>query len=260
MQTALAFLLSAALGASLGLLGGGGSILAVPMLVYVAGAEPRAAIGMSLAIVGMTSFFAGLLHARAGNVAIRQAALFGVLGVGTSYWGARATRGARPELLLFLFGVVMLAAGLAMLARRRAEEITRPRPPRLLALVPVAIGLGVLTGALGVGGGFLVVPALVLFGGLPMRLAVGTSLFVIATNSAAGFVAHLSDHDLDLARTAAFNAAALAGAIGGQKLAGRFSPVALRTAFGGTASSAASISPTTTRSSSPTRSRWSSSS
>ena len=232
MQTALALLLSAALGASLGLLGGGGSILAVPMLVYVGAVEPRAAIGMSLAIVGMTSFFAGLLHARAGNVAIRQAALFGFLGIGASYWGARATRGVQPGLLLVLFGAVMLVAGLAMLARRHAEEVSRARPPRLHVLVPVAIGLGVLTGALGVGGGFLVVPALVLFGGLPMRLAVGTSLFVIAVNCAAGFVAHLSDRDLDLARTVAFTVAALVGAIGGQRLAGRFSPMALRTAFG----------------------------
>jgi uncharacterized membrane protein YfcA len=232
MQTALALLLSAALGASLGLLGGGGSILAVPMLVYVGGVEPRAAIGMSLAIVGITSLFAGLLHARAGNVDGRLAALFGLLGVGVSYYGARATRGMRPEVLLVLFGAVMLVAGTTMLIRRRAEGAAGARPAHPLALVPVALGLGLLTGALGVGGGFLVVPALVLFGGLPMRSAVGTSLFVIAVNCAAGFLAHLSDHDLDLARTAVFTAAALAGAIAGQRLAGRFSPKALRTAFG----------------------------
>jgi hypothetical protein len=180
----------------------------------------------------MTSLFAGLLHARAGNVAVRQAALFASLGIGVSYWGARATRGIRPELLLVFFGAVMLVAGLVMLARRHQEEDAHGWTPRVPVLVPVAAGLGLLTGALGVGGGFLIVPALVLFGGLPMRLAVGTSLFVIAANSAAGFAAHLSDHDLDLARTAAFTAAAVAGAVGGQRLAGRFSPKALRTAFG----------------------------
>jgi uncharacterized membrane protein YfcA len=119
-----------------------------------------------------------------------------------------------------------------MLRGRREEESPGRQPPRVLALVPVAIGLGLLTGILGVGGGFLIVPALVLFGGLPMRLAVGTSLFVIAVNSAAGFLAHLSEHDLDVPRTIAFTAAAVAGAIAGQRLAGRVSPRTLRTAFG----------------------------
>jgi hypothetical protein len=232
MQMVLALLLSALLGASLGLLGGGGSILAVPVLVYVAGVAPHAAIGMSLAIVGTTSLFAGFLHARSGNVEARLAAILGLLGAGVSYFGARATRGARPELLLALFGSVMLVAGTFMLSRRREEESPGRRPTRVLALVPVATGLGLLTGVLGVGGGFLIVPALVLVGGLPMRLAVGTSLFVIAINSAAGVLAHLSEHDLDISRTIAFTAAALAGAIVGQRLAGRVSPRTLRTAFG----------------------------
>ena len=232
MQTALALLLSALLGASLGLLGGGGSILAVPVLVYVAGVAPHPAIGMSLAIVGATSLFAGLLHARNGNVEARLAAVFGVLGAGFAYFGARVTRNARPELLLAVFGSVMLVAGAFMVSRRREEESLARRPTRVLVLVPVAAGLGLLTGVLGVGGGFLIVPALVLIGGLPMRLAVGTSLFVIAVNSFAGVLAHLSDHDLDVPRTLAFTAAALAGAIVGQRLAGRVSARTLRTAFG----------------------------
>lgn len=232
MQLAFALVLSAFVGISLGLLGGGGSILAVPVLVYVGGVTPHAAIGMSLAIVGTTSLFAGLMHGRSGNVGWRLVAPFGLFGVGASYLGARATRGVPPELLLVLFGSVMLVAGALMLRGRREEESPGRQPPRVLALVPVAIGLGLLTGILGVGGGFLIVPALVLFGGLPMRLAVGTSLFVIAVNSAAGFLAHLSEHDLDVPRTIAFTAAAVAGAIAGQRLAGRVSPRTLRTAFG----------------------------
>jgi len=232
MQLAAAIVLSTLVGISLGLLGGGGSILAVPVLVYAGGVTPHAAIGMSLAIVGTTSLFAGLIHGRSGNVAWRLVVPFGLFGLGASYLGARATRGVSPALLLVLFGSVMVVAGALMLRGRREAESSGRQQPRVLALVPVAIGLGLLTGSLGVGGGFLVVPALVLFGGLPMRLAVGTSLFVIAVNSAAGFLAHLSDHDLDVLRTITFTAAALVGAIAGQRLAGRVSPRTLRTAFG----------------------------
>jgi uncharacterized membrane protein YfcA len=231
--TALALVLSALIGVSLGLLGGGGSILAVPVLVYVARVPASDAVGMSLAVVGATSLFAALLHGRRGNVDPRLAAVFAVLGAGGAYAGARLTRGLRPELLLVLFSVVMLVAGGLMLRRRPSAPPTdAPHRPVALAVVPIALCVGLLTGFLGVGGGFLVVPALVLFGRLPMKLAVGTSLVVIAANSASGFLGHVGDPGLDLAATAAFTGAAILGAAVGERLAGRLSADALRKAFG----------------------------
>ena len=232
-MTAFALTLSALIGVSLGLLGAGGSILAVPILVYVARVPAHQAVGMSLAVVGATSLFAGLLHARSGNVDGRLTAVFATLGTGGSYLGARLTRGLRPELLLVLFALVMLVAGGLMLRKRAAApgEMEAHRPAAL-AVVPVALGVGLLTGILGVGGGFLIVPALVIFGRLPMKLAIGTSLFVIAANSASGFLGHLAERGLNLAWTATFTAAALLGAAVGQRLAGRVSSEALRTSFG----------------------------
>lgn len=234
MTVALSLALAVLIGLSLGLLGGGGSILAVPVLVYVAGVDPRDAVGMSLAIVGATSLAAGLLHFRSGQVDGRLAAVFGLLGIGGAWVGARLTRALRPELLLALFALVMLAAGMAMLLRRHAEPPsgrTAVRRPRPLPLVPVALGLGVLTGFLGVGGGFLIVPALVVFARAPMRIAIGTSLFVISANSAAGWLAHLGEGDPHAALTAAFAAVAILGSIAGERLARRSPPAALRTAF-----------------------------
>ena len=230
---AAALVFAALIGVSLGLVGGGGSILAVPVLVYVAGVDPRDAVGMSLAIVGATSFVAGLLHRRSGQVDGRLALVFGLLGIGGSGLGARLTRALGPELLLTLFALVMLAAGAAMLLRRHPEapDVSPACRPRPLALVPVALGLGVLTGFLGVGGGFLIVPALVLLARAPMRMAVGTSLFVIAANSAAGYVAHLGEGDPHMVLTTSFAAVAILGSIAGERLARRSPPAALRRGF-----------------------------
>jgi len=231
-MTALALLLSGLIGLSLGLLGGGGSILAVPILVYIAGVPAQEAVGMSLAVVGATSLFAGLLHFRTGNVDLRLAVVFSLVGTFGSYLGARLTRGVRPELLLLLFALAMLTAGGLMIRRRSQRVPPGRRQPKPLGVVPVAFGVGLLNGFLGVGGGFLIVPALVLFGRLPMGLAVGTSLFVIAANSGAGFLGHLGGPRLDLPLTAAFTGMALAGAVAGQRLAGGVPSGSLRLAFG----------------------------
>lgn len=231
-MTILALLLCTLIGLSLGLLGGGGSILAVPLLVTVAKVPPREAVGMSLAVVGVTSLFAALLHARAGNVDVRAASLFALFGAGGAFAGARLARGVSPELLLLLFSFVMLAAGLSMLRRRGPAGGQAGARRDWRRLVPAGFGLGLLTGFLGVGGGFLAVPALVLFAGLPMPAAVGTSLAVIAANSAAGFVGTLGAGSLDLGLTAAFGAAALSGAIAGERLSSRLDPRTLRTSFG----------------------------
>jgi len=174
-HTVLALILSGAIGVSLGLLGGGGSILAVPVLVYVAGVEARDSVAMSLAIVGSTSLVGSLLHGREGRLDLRVAALFGGAGILGAYFGAGLTHFVSGGTLLLLFAALMLVVAAAMLMRkdRGAAEAGERHEGKLPYTLAAGLAVGVLTGFLGVGGGFLVVPALVLFAGLPMRLAVG---------------------------------------------------------------------------------------
>ena len=226
----VALALSTLIGLSLGLLGGGGSILAVPVLVYVARVEVHAAIGMSLAVVGTTALVGGLVHARAGRVDPRAAALFWGAGMLAAPLGAQATHAVAPRVLMLLFAGLMLVVGSLLLRGRGAAggPAARPHP----AAVPAAgFGVGLLTGFLGVGGGFLIVPALVLLGGLAIHRAVGTSLLVIALNSAGGLAGHLSRGEMPVGLTSAFTAAAALGALLGVRLAGRLDPARLRRAF-----------------------------
>jgi hypothetical protein len=232
MQTELAIgvLLSALIGISLGLLGGGGSIITLPILVYVIGVPPHEAVGMSLAVVGATSVVAAVMHHREGRVDVRVGVLFAGAGFGTAFFGSRITQLLSPEALLLAFAAVMIVVGTLMLLGRSASE---PAPHGRSALRAVAAGaaVGLLTGILGVGGGFLIVPALLLFGGLTMREAIGTSLVVIAANCAAGLAGHLRYESLDLRVTGLVTAAAVAGSVAGSRLSGRVSPQALRRAF-----------------------------
>lgn len=228
----IALLFSGLVGVSLGLLGGGGSILAVPILVYVAGVDPRPAIPMSLAMVGTTSLLAAGMHRTERRVDIGAALLFASTGAAGAVVGSRLTPLVAPHTLLLLFGLLMLAVGAWMyvggasrVAAHRAEARSLPR------LVVAGAIVGVLTGFLGVGGGFLIVPALVLFAGLAMPIAVGTSLVVIAANSGAALASHVGDSSVDVVRTVAFTAAAVGGAWIGFQLAGRISADRLRRAF-----------------------------
>ena len=180
------------IGLSLGLLGSGGSILTVPILVYLLGQDEKVAITGSLAIVGGIALSGGLAAGWKRRVDWRSVVLFGLPGMAGTYAGAQLAQLVPGELQLAAFAVVMLAAATLMI-----------RPPRLRAAAPPASGrpalkigldgllVGGLTGFVGVGGGFLIVPALVLLGGLPMHLAVGTSLVIIALNSWTGFLKHL---------------------------------------------------------------------
>jgi uncharacterized membrane protein YfcA len=231
LQVAMAIVLSTLVGVSLGLLGGGGSILAVPLLVYVAGIEVHAAIGMSLAIVGTTALGGGLVHARAGRVDLEAALMFGVAGMIAAPLGAQASHAVSQRVLLLLFATLMIVVGGLMLRGRRGMGPGVSPPPRRLALVGAGFGAGLLTGFLGVGGGFLIVPALTLLAGLPIHTAVGTSLPVIAMNAAAGLAGHLRQAEIPLGLTAAFTAASLLGASFGGRMAERFEPVRLRRAF-----------------------------
>lgn len=228
----LALLLSSLVGFSLGLLGGGGSILAVPVLVFVAGIVPKEAIPMSLAIVGGTSVVGSAMHRSRRSVDSKAALLFGLSSIAGAVIGARAGLNVSGEVLLLAFGILMVAVAMWMYgdgAQRIAGGLAyRHRTRKLLTAGAV---VGVLTGLLGVGGGFLIVPALVLFAGLPMPTAIGTSLVVIALNSGVAAAVHLQALDVDYPLTLAFTAFSVAGAWAGFRVSREISPQRLRRAF-----------------------------
>ena len=196
----MAIALGVLMGTTFGLLGGGGSILTVPIFVYVLGFSPKDAIAMSLAVVGVTGLVGAAGHWRAGNVNLRVAAVFGSVATIGTYAGARLSVLLSGATQLAIFALVMLLAAVFMIRGRRpaaAEPAAAPSPRTAVKLVVVeGLAVGLLTGVVGVGGGFLIVPALVLLA-LPMREAVGTSLAVIALNCAVGFYGYLGQVSLD---------------------------------------------------------------
>lgn len=226
---AAGLLLSALIGFTLGLIGGGGSIVTVPVLVYVLGVDAHSAIGMSLAVVGVTSLVGTAVHARRGNVDYRTGVSFGSTGIVGALAGSRLTHLLSPQALLITFATLMLVIATAMLLRKQQDA--PGSGGSLWKTVMAGLAVGVLTGFLGVGGGFLIIPALLLFGGLGMKEAVGTSLMVIAINCAAGFLGHIEQSRLPLGLTAAVTAIAAAGTVGGTALSQRVSAEALGRGF-----------------------------
>lgn len=230
----LAAALSLLIGVVIGLLGGGGSVLSVPMLIYAIGLEKKEAIATSLLMVGLTSVVAAIQHARARNVSWRTAALFGPASSAGAFAGGWVARFVPADVLLVVFALLMLGTASGMW-RGRAPGVAEPPPPLTPGRVAFLLLLGLLTGALtglvGAGGGFIVVPALTLFAALPVRLAVGTSLAVIAFNGLAGFAGYASHVRVDLALASVITASAIAGALGGVALSARVSPVGLRRGF-----------------------------
>lgn len=230
---ALTIALAVLVGVSLGLLGGGGSILTVPLLAYVAGLDAKQAIATSLLVVGVTSAVGAISHARAGHVQWRTGLVFGVAGMAGAYGGGLVARFIPGSVLLIGFAVIMIATAVAMLRGRREVESGQPdRPLPIVKIVLEGLVVGLVTGLVGAGGGFLVVPALALLGGLPMPVAVGTSLVVIAMKSFAGLAGYLSSVQIDWALAGGVTAAALVGALLGARLTSRVNPDALRKAFG----------------------------
>ena len=223
------------IGVSLGLLGGGGSILTLPILKYVIGQEAHVAVASSLFVVGVTSLFALIPHARAGRVRWSTGLMFGGASMLGAFLAGKLARYLPPGILLVLFAVMMVVTAIAML-RGRKERAPSNQPSDLLNRVPKVLleGLvvGGVTGLVGAGGGFLVVPALVLLGGLPMNVAVGTSLLVLAMKSFAGFVGHASAVSIDWPILLVIAGAALVGSLGGAWAAGRVAQDKLRRAFG----------------------------
>lgn len=270
MIVAGALLLGAVIGVSLGALGGGGSILTVPALVYALGEHARAATTGSLVIVGITSIVGAVGHARSGNVRWRAGLVFGAVGVGASYAGAALNRQVNSNVLLLAFAALMLVAAAAMLRRSRvptprpaagratrrqlalsgggggggtavaepepaapdpAHPAGRPAAAAAAKLLAAGLAVGFLTGFLGVGGGFVIVPALVVALDFAMPEAVATSLLVIAINCAAALGARAGHETFHWALIIPFTAAAVVTSLAGGPIARRVSSRSLTRAF-----------------------------
>lgn len=232
--------LSVLIGLLLGLLGGGGSILTVPMLVYLLHVAPKTAIFTSFVVVGLSSLMALMPHARRGAVCWKSGAFFGLSGMAGAFTGGRFAVHLSADLLMTLFGLISLSTGLLMLLGGKAKLTQAVRQP--VALCPLRVPylrvlfdgffVGCVTGMVGVGGGFLIVPALTLLVGLPMQGAVGTSLLIIVMNAVAGLAGYSQHAELDAPLTLIVAAGALLGSGIGAVVSGYIKPAWLRRGFG----------------------------
>ncbi|NMG57385.1 sulfite exporter TauE/SafE family protein [Geitlerinema sp. P-1104] len=236
-------ILAIGIGISLGLLGGGGSILAVPILIYVMGLSAREAIAASLFIVGVVSLMGLIPHAKAGNVSLKLALTFAPAAMVGAYGGAKLAElpFISDTIQLVAFGLVMFLASILMIRKKRAAvpvqpaSTSTPKSPSFgkTLLIPLeGILVGVITGFVGVGGGFAIIPALVLLGGTPMKEAIGTSLLIIALKSATAFWGYLGQVSLDWGIIISFTIAASLGTYGGAVLSHRIDASHLQKGFG----------------------------
>lgn len=237
-MTALGYALALVIGLSLGLLGGGGSILAVPVLVYVLHFSMKQAVPMSLVVVGATSLFGVASHQRVRNIRWDAALAFAPAAMAGAFFGGRLAMAVSSRLQLAVFGVLMLLAavsmykGPALWGGTGSLEAERPRRA-LPALALLGLLVGMITGFVGIGGGFLYVPALVLLGGLTIRKAVGTSLVLIVVSCVAGFLGYMGRVSIPWTSTAIFTVLAIAGVVAGSALAQRVPQATLRRGFAG---------------------------
>lgn len=255
MRGLLASPLGFLIGVSLGALGGGGSILAVPALVYAAGQSASRATTTSLVLVAITSVIGIIPHWRAGRVRLASGVMFGLAGVGGSLLGSHWNSSADPDVLLLAFSGLMLVAAAAMWRRATTPPATptpAPRsvgaaaaeiaPPHVGPAAPITVVakvllagsvVGLLTGFFGVGGGFVIVPALVLALGFTMPEAVGTSLLVITINSIVALSTRLESGSIEWGTVVPFTIASLIGVVVGSRLSSTKDPTTLQKWFVG---------------------------
>lgn len=244
----LAILAGLATGMVLGLFGSGGSIIALPALMYLLHVDPKSAIAMSLGVVAVTATVSGLDNWRRGLVDVRVALVFGLFGVGGTFAGARLGLVTPVVMQLGLFALVMYAAAWRML---KPARVAAPAggvvgagggaavlggcqdfiSPCMAHIALHGIGVGVLTGLVGVGGGFLIVPALVLLSGIPMKTAVGTSLAIVAAKSYAGFAGYMGGVPIDWGVMGSFTAVTVLGSFLGAHFSKRLSQETLKKGF-----------------------------
>jgi uncharacterized membrane protein YfcA len=246
----IAIFAGAITGIVLGLFGSGGSIIAMPALMYLLNVEAKSAIAMSLGIVAVTATISGWDNWRRGNVDIKIAAMFGLFGVIGTYGGARLGVFTPVAVQLAMFALIMYAAAWKMLKKNKplvaqagvqlagaggpniAVSETENLQAHMGHIAVHGIGVGVLTGLVGVGGGFLIVPALVLLSGIPMKIAIGTSLVIVAAKSFAGFAGYMGAVPVDWGVMASFTVVTVAGSFAGTRIAHRFSQEMLKRSFG----------------------------
>ncbi|MDO3643805.1 sulfite exporter TauE/SafE family protein [Mucilaginibacter sp. L3T2-6] len=244
----LAYLAAALIGISLGLIGGGGSILTVPVLVYLFGTTPLLATSYSLFIVGSASLVGAINNYLKGLVSIKTALLFGLSSITTVFMTRRFIIPAIPKhiawvgsfelteniLTMVLFAILMIWAARAMIrsGENKEEAAGKDKKLNIPKFMSYGIAIGLATGILGAGGGFLLIPALVLFVGLPMKRAIGTSLLIIALNSLIGFTGDLGHFNIDWLFLGKITAIAIAGIFIGGYLGKKIDGSKLKKGFG----------------------------
>jgi uncharacterized membrane protein YfcA len=245
----LGYVLAVLVGVSLGLIGSGGSILSVPILVYIMGVEPVHATAYSLFIVGVAALIGGINSFRLGKVDLKTAIIFGVPSIAAVYltrhylvpiipdhvFSIGSLEITKPIFLMTLFAFIMVAASISMIRPERKDKTTADTELKYnypMILIEGAV-VGVLTGLVGAGGGFLIIPALVLLSGMPMKKAVGTSLFIIAAKSLIGFTGDLGvGVQIDWTLLGIFTAVTALGIFIGSALAKKIPGSKLKSAFG----------------------------
>ncbi|HNN51352.1 MAG TPA: sulfite exporter TauE/SafE family protein [Pseudomonadota bacterium] len=226
----LAIALSLGIGVLLGMLGGGGSVLLVPVLLSVLKLPTKTALATSQMVMAATTVVAMVLHARAGRVVFRTGVLFGLSGMAGSFLGGRLAHYIPANLLLSGFVVLMLASAIQMLRGNRKKTEPKAGAAWWLGML-VGFPTGLVAGMLGAGGGFLVVPALTIFGGLAMEQAVGTSLLVIAMQAFAGSLGYLGHSTVDFRLVGMLASVMAVGSLGGAVLSQRVPAAFLRRLF-----------------------------
>ncbi|MCB0527545.1 MAG: sulfite exporter TauE/SafE family protein [Lewinellaceae bacterium] len=244
----LGYLLSVMIGVSLGLIGGGGSILTVPVLVYVMGVSPVLSTAYSLFIVGLTALVGSFNYGKKGLLDYKTALIFGLPSIVTVYATRKFIVPVIPEtvfnigsftvskdlFVMLLFALLMVAASVSMIRDKRSGngDATREKKYNYPLIFAEGIVVGALTGLVGAGGGFLIIPALVLLAGLPMKEAVGTSLLIIAAKSLIGFLGDIGNQVIEWHFLLMFSLFAVAGIFVGTALSRRISGDKLKPAFG----------------------------
>lgn len=245
----IGYLAAILIGISLGLIGGGGSILTVPVLVYLFGVDPVIATAYSLFIVGVTSLVGSYGYYKKGLISLKTALIFGIPSLGGVYVTRKWVVPAIPEklfslaeftltkplLLMLLFAVLMVFASLSMIRTKKKSLTSNDHQAQVFnypLIILEGLLVGFLTGLVGAGGGFLIIPALVLMSKLDMKMAVGTSLLIIAAKSLIGFLGDLSNYSMDWLLLGSTSVLAVAGIFIGSMLAGRIPSEKLKIGFG----------------------------
>ena len=237
-MTAMELLAGMVTGLLLGLLGSGGSIVTLPALIYLADVDVKPAMAMTFGIVAITAAFATIQHARKGRVKLRVAAVFGLTGMTGTYLGARLGVWMPDTLQMIMFASIMLLAAWQMCASQPLRQVVMGPALngdrfsfRLPHIAVHGVVVGLLTGMVGVGGGFLIVPALVLLSGLSIRDAVGTSLVVVSMKSVAGFAGYLGEIEVEYGVMLGFALVAIIGSLAGVLLSNRIPGQKLKVVF-----------------------------